>query len=92
MEFVLEQGVAKPSSGRGRKPTSFPLGAMDVGVSFLIKLDPANTKLVESWRRKLRVAVKHFTAQYGEGYKFETAVVVDKEDAEKTGLRVYRTK
>lgn len=93
MDFVIETGITKVTSGRGRKPTAFPLDQMEPGTSFLIPLDPKESKTVESWRRKLRVAVKHFMADKEEGSaKFETAVVVDKDDAEKSGLRVFRTK
>lgn len=83
MAFQIESGVAPVSSKRGRKPTEFPLEQMAVGDSFLIPVeDITANKEVESWRRKVLVAKKHFNETY-EG-KFQTAVV-------EGGLRVWRT-
>lgn len=82
MAFVIEKDVAPVSSKRGRKPTEFPLGDMEVGDSFLIPCDSTVKKEVESWRRKFLVAKKRFNEEF-EG-KFTTAVVSD-------GLRIWRT-
>lgn len=84
MSFQLEAGVPIISGKRGRKPTEFPLGDMEVGYSFLIPCNTQEKKEVESWRRKLLVAKKRFIEENGEGYKFQTAVVAE-------GLRVWRT-
>lgn len=95
MEFQIETGVALPYRARGRKPTVFPLLDMpapegkDVA-SFLIPFEDADTeeattKLVDSWRRKLRTYQKSVKDQLEPGSKFDTAKV-------EGGLRVYRTK
>jgi len=81
MEFVVERGVPKQVSGRGRRaaPSRFPLNQMQIGDSFLIPCDPKDKKAVDSWRRKVATAKKRM-----DGGKWETAVVSD-------GLRVWRT-
>ncbi len=84
--FTIEKDVPVISNKRGRKPTAFPLGDMEVGDSFLIPIveedEKELTKKIESWRRKFRVASKAFLKEYEA--KFSTAVVDG-------GLRVYRT-
>jgi hypothetical protein len=87
MDFVIESGIEQVSSKRGRKPTEFPLEAMQVGQSFLIPCNTEEKKEVESWRRKLLTAKKRFIEDFdheaGGEFKFTTAVVSD-------GLRVWR--
>ena len=87
MAFVIETGIEKIASARGRKPTEFPFDQMEVNASFLIAVkedtQEAETKKVESWRRKLRVSLKAYQATE-EGFKIETAQV-------EGGLRVWRT-
>jgi len=89
VSFVIQAGIAPVSNKRGRRPTDFPLGDMDVGHSFLIECDINEKKVVESWRRKLLVARKRFVeAGADESVKFMTAIVNDEHG---TGLRVWRT-
>ena len=98
MSFVIQSGITRAITGRGRKPTQFPLSSMNVGDSFLMECDISKTAEVESWRRKLRVAAKRYAEQNGDGYKFETAVVSETSDNEDedgnpivvTGVRVWR--
>lgn len=80
MEFKVESNVPYEvkRGGRGRKPTAFPFDAMDVGDSFLIPCDPQDKKVLDSWRRKLRVAKK----RYADKIELRTAT-------EKGGLRVW---
>lgn len=85
MNFKIESGVALEASKRGRKSTAFPLAEMTVGESFLIEFateGKEGVKMTESWRRKLRIAVKVFAKEY-EG-KFQSGVKPE-------GLRVWRT-
>lgn len=85
MAFTIEADIPMASGKRGRKPTEFPLGDMNVGDSFLISCDTTDKKVVDSWRRKLLVAKKRFAEQYdAEGIKFQTGTVDG-------GLRVWRT-
>lgn len=81
MEFVVESGIPKQVSGRGRRvsPSKFPLSEMDVGDSFLVAVDITDKKAVSSWRRKILAAKKRM-----DGGKWETATVSD-------GIRVWRT-
>jgi hypothetical protein len=76
--FKIESGVPLKVT-RGRKPTSFPLGEMQVGDSFLIPCEMTDPKVVGSWRRKLLAAKKRM-----EGGEWSTA-------ADEGGLRVWRT-
>lgn len=90
MQFTVEAGIVPVSGKRGRKPTEFPLDQMtEPGMSFLIPCDTASKKEVESWRRKVLVAKKRFAEEYGDGYKFMTAVVNSEQHG--TGLRVWRS-
>lgn len=81
MQFQVESGVPQVvnRTGRGRKPTAFPLADMDVGDSFLIPCDTQDKKAVDSWRRKLLTAKKRM-----DGGKWTTATLSD-------GIRVWRT-
>lgn len=80
MEFKIESNVPYEvkRGGRGRKPTAFPFDDMEVGDSFLIPCDPQDKKVLDSWRRKLRVAKK----RYADKIELRTAT-------EKGGLRVW---
>lgn len=91
--FKIESDVPYVSNrgGRGRKPTSFPFDNMDVGDSFLIPCDAQDKKVLDSWRRKLRVAKTRYNealladaSQGGDEIELRTAV-------EKGGLRVWMT-
>ena len=78
--FQIESGVPIPKiAGRGRAATvTFPFGDLDIGDSFLIPCDVSDKKAVESWRRKVLTARKHW-----KGLNTRTAVMSD-------GLRVWR--
>jgi hypothetical protein len=90
--FTVVSDIPLVVGQRGRKPTDFPLDEMEAGQSFLIECDPSNKKTIESWRRKFLVAKKRFIAQYGEEFKFTTAVVAaDEERGLAAGLRIWRT-
>lgn len=93
MNFKVESGIPFVSNrgGRGRKPTAFPFDGMDVGDSFLIPCDPQDKKVLDSWRRKLRVAKQRYNEalladanQGGDEIELRTGV-------EKDGLRVWMT-
>lgn len=96
MSFVIQSGITRSITGRGRKPTTFPLSQMDIGDSFRVECDITKASEVESWRRKLRTAAKRFAENNGDGYKFETAVVTEDETDENgdsfkvTGIRIWR--
>ena len=96
MAFVIQAGIPKTTAPRGRKPTEFPFGDMEVGTSFLIPVEKTEDtkefeKTIESWRRKLRTSLKSFNEEF-EG-KFETGVVTEKDEDGATvhGVRVWRT-
>jgi hypothetical protein len=78
--FQIESGIPIPKiAGRGRSATtSFPFADLDIGDSFLIPCDVTDKKAVESWRRKVLTARKHW-----KGLATRTAVMSD-------GLRVWR--
>lgn len=82
MTFTVEKGIEMPKRARGRAPTKFPIGIMQVGDSFLIPCDTADKKAMTNWRRKFLVAKQAFLKQY-EG-EFKTATVDG-------GIRVWRT-
>lgn len=82
MTFTVEAGVPIPKRARGRAPTPFPMGTMQIGDSFLIPCDINDKKALTNWRRKFLMAKKVFLSQY-EG-AFQTATVSD-------GIRVWRT-
>lgn len=79
MTFQIEADVALPRPARGRRATEFPLLEMAVGDSFLIPFDTSETKLVDSWRRKVAAAKKKVADA-----EYRTATMSD-------GLRVWRT-
>ena len=82
--FTIESNVPVAAVPRGRKPSSFPLADMDIGQSFMVAIEGEGdeaTKNLESWRRKLRIAIKTFTVAYDA--KFQMAKTVG-------GLRVWR--
>ena len=77
--FKIESGIPLKVVSRGRAPTNtFPLSEMEDGDSFLIPCDTADKKAIESWRRKVLTARKHW-----KGLATRTAVMSD-------GLRVWR--
>lgn len=82
MTFNVEKGIEMPKRARGRAPTKFPIGIMQVGDSFLIPCDTADKKALTNWRRKFLVAKTAFLKQF-EG-EFKTATV-------EGGIRVWRT-
>lgn len=82
MTFTVEKGIEMPKRARGRAPTKFPIGIMQVGDSFLIPCDTADKKALTNWRRKFLVAKTAFLKQF-EG-EFKTATV-------EGGIRVWRT-
>lgn len=82
MTFNIESGIEMPKRARGRAPTKFPIGIMQVGDSFLIPCDTQDKKALINWRRKFLVAKQAFLKQY-EG-EFKTATV-------EGGIRVWRT-
>lgn len=82
MTFTVESGIEMPKRARGRAPTKFPIGIMQVGDSFLIPCDTADKKAMTNWRRKFLVAKQTFLKQF-EG-EFKTATV-------EGGIRVWRT-
>ena len=82
MTFTVESGIEMPKRARGRAPTKFPIGIMQVGDSFLIPCDTADKKAMTNWRRKFLVAKQAFLKQF-EG-EFKTATV-------EGGIRVWRT-
>lgn len=82
MTFTVEKGIEMPKRARGRAPTKFPIGIMQVGDSFLIPCDTADKKALTNWRRKFLVAKTAFLKQF-EG-DFKTATV-------EGGIRVWRT-
>lgn len=91
MTFKIESGIPfAPTNrgGRGRKPTAFPFDDMDVGDSFLIPCDPQDKKVLDSWRRKLRVAKQ----RYNEGLKLSDVEPIElRTGTEAGGLRVWLT-
>ena len=82
MTFTVESGIEMTKRARGRAPTKFPIGMMQVGDSFLIPCDTADKKALTNWRRKFLVAKTAFLKQF-EG-EFKTATVDG-------GIRVWRT-
>ena len=82
MTFTVEKGIEMPKRARGRAPTKFPIGIMQVGDSFLIPCDTADKKALTNWRRKFLVAKQAFLKKF-EG-DFKTATV-------EGGVRVWRT-
>lgn len=89
--FQVQSGVPQTTNrgGRGRKPTAFPFGKMEVGDSFLIPCDTQDKRAVDSWRRKLLVAKKRFNEQYeGDPWVFSTSL---RNSPDERGIRVWRT-
>lgn len=86
MQFTIVRNAPIVASPRGRKPTEFPLNELDVGDAFDIPVEAedadALVKALDSWRRKVRVAVKALQKEVD--CKFNTATI-------EGGLRVYRT-
>jgi len=81
--FTLESNVPIAAAPRGRKATTFPLADMEIGQSFVMAIEGEGkeaTKNLESWRRKVRIAIK--VAEFDA--KFQMAKTPD-------GLRVWRT-
>lgn len=82
--FTLESNVPIAAAPRGRKATTFPLADMEIGQSFVMAIEGEGkeaTKNLESWRRKVRIAIKAFVAEFDA--KFQMAKTPD-------GLRVWR--
>ena len=82
--FTLESNVPISAAPRGRKATTFPLADMEIGHSFVIAIEgeaKEATKNLESWRRKVRIAIKAFVAEFDA--KFQMAKTSD-------GLRIWR--
>lgn len=89
MTFKVESNIPFVGNrgGRGRKPTAFPFDDMDVGDSFLIPCEPQDRKVLDSWRRKLRIAKQRYNESLEAGsdhIELRTSVV-------QGGLRVWMT-